>query len=307
VKTIVWFEPERVTPGTKLFLEHPEWLLSKDSGQRLLDLGNPEARAWLADHVSNLIRQEGIDLYRNDFNMDPLPYWRAADPPDRQGITEIRYVTGFLAYWDELRKRFPNMLIDTCASGGRRIDIETLRRSVPLLRSDWLFEPESQQQHTYGLASWVPYYGTGTREIDPYIFRSNMCPAINTCWDMRRRDLNYDLARRLVGQWRSVATYYSGDYYPLTGYHIGSDVWMAWQFDRPDLGEGMVQVFRRAGSAYETARFQLRGLVPEASYEVRDLDAAAPLKFTGRELAEAGLPVSIKDRPGALTITYKRL
>lgn len=82
---------------------------------------------------------------------------------------------------------------------------------------------------------------------------------------------------------------------------------MAWQFDRPDLGEGMVQVFRRAGSAYETARFQLRGLVPGASYEVRDLDAAAPLKFTGRELLETGLPVSIKDRPGALIVTYRKL
>lgn len=307
VKTIVWFEPERVTPGTRLFVEHPEWLLSKGSGQRLFDLGNPQARAWLVDHVSNLIRQEGIDLYRNDFNMDPLDYWRAADPPARQGISEIRYVTGFLAYWDELRKRFPDMLIDTCASGGRRIDIETLRRSVPLLRSDWLFEPESQQLHTYGLASWVPYYGTGTREIDPYIFRSNMCPAINSCWDMRRRDLNYDLARRLVEQWRSVAPYYSGDYFPLTGYHIGNDVWMAWQFDRPDLGEGMVQVFRRSASAYESARFPLRALTPEATYEIRDLDAAAPLKMTGREITEQGLPVSIRQRPGALTITYKRL
>lgn len=307
VKTIVWFEPERVTPGTKLFVEHPEWLLSKDSGQRLFDLGNPDARSWLVEHVSSLIRLEGIDLYRNDFNMDPLPYWRAADPPDRQGITEIRYVTGFLAYWDELRRRFPNMLIDTCASGGRRIDIETLRRSVPLLRSDWIFEPESQQQHTYGLASWVPYYGTGTRDIDPYIFRSNMCPAINTCWDMRRRDLDYNLARRLVEQWRSVAPYYSGDYYPLTGYHIGSDVWMAWQFDRPDLGEGMVQVFRRAGSSYETARFPLRGLVPEATYEVRDLDAGSPVRLTGRELSVRGLPVSISQLPGALTITYRKL
>ena len=73
--------------------------------------------------------------------MDPLAYWRAADVPDRQGITEIRYVTGLLAYWDELRRRRPDMLIDTCASGGRRNDLETLRRAVPLWRSDYAFEP----------------------------------------------------------------------------------------------------------------------------------------------------------------------
>ena len=307
VRTIVWFEPERVTPGTWLYEQHPEWLLSSGSRDILLNLGNPKAHAWLVEHVSKLIREEGIDLYRNDFNMDPLANWRANDAPDRQGITEIRYVTGFLAYWDELRKRFPDMLIDTCASGGRRLDIETLRRSVPLTRSDWLFEPVSQQLHTYGLASWVPYYSTGTMQIDPYIFRSNMCPGIISCWDMRRKDLDYAMARRLVDQWRQVAPYYSGDYYPLTEYHVSNDVWMAWQFDRPDLGQGMVQVFRRAGSAYETARFPLRGLTPDATYEIRDLDAATPFRRTGRELAGEGLPVAIKERPRALVITYKRL
>ena len=73
--------------------------------------------------------------------MDPLSNWRENDAEDRQGITENHLVTGYLAYWDELRRRHPNMLIDTCASGGRRNDIETLRRAVPLLRSDWLLEP----------------------------------------------------------------------------------------------------------------------------------------------------------------------
>ena len=69
--------------------------------------------------------------------MDPLSFWRDNDAEDRQGITEIRHVEGYLAYWDELRRRHPEMLIDTCASGGRRNDLETLRRAVPLLRSDF--------------------------------------------------------------------------------------------------------------------------------------------------------------------------
>ena len=81
VKTIVWFEPERVTPGTWLYDSHKEWLLGKDGEQKLLDLGNDEARAWLTDHVDALLTKEGIDLYRQDFNMDPLDYWRANDAP----------------------------------------------------------------------------------------------------------------------------------------------------------------------------------------------------------------------------------
>jgi len=306
VKSIVWFEPERVNRGTWLYEKHPEWLLGADGDNKLLNLGNEEARQWLTDHVDRLIREQGIDLYRNDFNIDPLDFWRSNDAEDRQGITEIRYVEGFLAYWDELRRRHPDMLIDTCASGGRRNDLETLRRSVPLLRSDYILEPVSQQLHTYGIAFWIPFFGTGVNSADPYVFRSQMCPDITACYDMRNKDFDYASVRRLYKQWRKIGEYYSGDYYPLTPYSTENSAWMAWQFDRPDLGEGMMQVFRRADSFYESARLKLRGLDPKARYRVRDLDAPRAKEITGRELMEKGILVTIAAQPGAVVITYQR-
>jgi alpha-galactosidase len=306
VKSIVWFEPERVNRGTWLYEKHPEWLLGADGDNKLLNLGNPEARQWLTEHVDRLIREQGIDLYRNDFNIDPLEFWRSNDAEDRQGITEIRYVEGFLQYWDELRRRHPGMLIDTCASGGRRNDLETLRRSVPLLRSDYILEPVSQQLHTYGIAFWIPFFGTGVNSADPYVFRSQMCPDITACYDTRNRDFDYASVRRLYKQWRKIGEYYSGDYYPLTPYSTENTAWIAWQFDRPDLGEGMVQAFRRADSFYESARLNLRGLEPTARYRVRDLDAPRAKEITGRELMEKGILVTIAAQPGAVVITYKR-
>lgn len=84
IKSIVWFEPERVTPGTWLYEEHPDWLLGKDGEQKLLDLGNPDAWKWLVDHTDQLLTDQGIDLYRQDFNMDPLEYVaqeRCTGPP----------------------------------------------------------------------------------------------------------------------------------------------------------------------------------------------------------------------------------
>jgi alpha-galactosidase len=153
MKLVLWFEPERVHPGSWLYTNHPEWLLSKGDGDKLikdqwltahggdvdklLNLGDPAARQWLIDHIDNFLTKQGIDLYQQDFNFDPLDYWRNTDAPDRQGITENQYVQGYLAYWDELRRRRPGMLIDSCASGGRRNDLETLRRAGPLLRSDF--------------------------------------------------------------------------------------------------------------------------------------------------------------------------
>ena len=155
IKILVWFEPERVTGDTWLTQNHPEWILGGAKGG-LLNLGNDTAREWLTEHIDKLITEQGIDLYRQDFNMDPLPYWRQKDTPDRQGITEIRHITGYLAYWDALLKQHPNMLIDSCASGGRRNDLETLRRAVPLLRSDYIIEPVGNQCHTYALSCGFP-------------------------------------------------------------------------------------------------------------------------------------------------------
>jgi alpha-galactosidase len=162
------------------------------------------------------------------------------------------------------------------------------------------------QNITHGIALWIPYYGTGINRVDAYSFRSDMCPAVVLQIDDRRKDLDYDSLRRMCSQWRSIAEYYYGDYYPLTEYSTREDAWAAFQFNRPESGDGMVQAFRRPGSPYEAARFQLRGLQQGARYTLTDLDAAGSRELTGHELMDAGLPVMIKARPGAVVITYKR-
>ena len=313
---ILWFEPERVTPNTWLYDTHPEWCLGQDGGQKLLNLGCADARTWLTEHVAAFIAREGIDLYRQDFNMDPLPYWRAADAPDRQGITEIRHVEGYLAYWDALRCRFPGLLIDSCASGGRRNDLETLRRAVPLLRSDYQsfagdprYAP-GNQCHTYGLSLWIPYYGQGvyySQDQLIYAARSHYCPAFGFCADVRQAGIDWESFRRVIDDWRQVAPNLLGDFYPLTPYSLADDTWMAWQFNRPELGEGVVQAFRRSASIYLAARLPLQGLEPDASYACTNLDAPGTTVMTGRELGTRGLPVEIDQQPGAVVFQYKKV
>ncbi|MGD0089485.1 MAG: alpha-galactosidase [Planctomycetota bacterium] len=306
MKLVVWFEPERVAGGTWLAENHPDWVLGGKGGG-LLNLGHPEARAWLTEHIDKLLVEQGIDLYRQDFNMDPLGHWRRNDAPDRQGITEIRHIEGYLAYWDELRRRHPDMPIDTCASGGRRNDLETLRRAFPLLRSDYRFEPAGTQGHTYGMALWIPYYGTGVGDSDDYVVRSHWCPWLGIGrGEPRKAGLDWTKYHQMVADLRKVFEYFSGDYYPLTSYSLENTVWMAWQFDRPDLGAGLVQVFRRAESPYESAHLKLRGLESEAQYTVTDLDSGAAQELSGRELLEKGLQVAIPGRPSAVVIVYKR-
>ena len=310
-KLIVWFEPERVTGGSALAKEHPDWLL----GGTLLNLGNPAARKWITDHVDRLLTEQGIDLYRQDFNMAPLDFWRKNDAPDRQGISENLHVQGYLAYWDELLRRHPGMLIDSCASGGRRNDIETLQRAVPLLRSDYqAFDGNpayalGNQCQTYGLSSWIPFYGQGvyyTPQQYVYCVRSHICPAFCVCVDVRKPGIDWNLYRRLVAQWRQVADCLLGDYYPLTPYSLAEDCWIAWQFDRPDEGKGMIQVFRRGKSGETKKSLPLKGLDPDATYEVTNLDAGAPIRATGKELMTAGVSVELLEKPGSAVLVYNK-
>jgi alpha-galactosidase len=335
VKTIVWFEPERVgDPNSWIGKNHPEWLLSNkaDVGTppqgdgifgsgpgSLLNLGNSEARNWLINHIAEMLTEQGIDLYRQDFNIDPLMFWRGADTADRQGMTENLYVQGYLAYWDALRQRHPNLRIDSCASGGRRNDLETMRRAVPLVRSDYLFEPTSQQCQQFSFASWIPYSGAGYEvghsalgfnlpaDINRYVFRSEMSPSLTLSYEMEDKGLNYELARLLYQEFRQINTNYLGDFYPLTSYSLSNDVWMVSQYDRSESGEGMVQAFRRPDSVFETARFKLHGLDASARYVVTDLDHPQKAQtYTGEYLIKVGLLINIPNQPGAVVMTYKR-
>ncbi len=314
IKAIVWFEPERVMPSNSLYAQHPEWLFPNLISKRLsklLYLGNPVARAWLADTVSRNLTEEGIDVYRQDFNvLEPAEIWRSNDAEDRQGITENHHLVGYLALFDELLRRHPGLVIDSCAGGGSRIDLESMRRALPFWRSDYAFDVVSNQCQSYGLALWLPFFGTATgpQQFTRYELRSNLtCPLVIAAWDVRDRTLPYDDLRRAIREWRDCAENYSGDFYPLTPCSLGADVWLAWQFDRPDAGRGVVQAFRRAGCVYETARVKLRGLDAAARYRFTDFDHPAEAReFAGRDLMESGLDLAVTERPGAVVLTYEK-
>jgi alpha-galactosidase len=319
LKTLLWFEPERVAAGTEIAEKHPEWVFGGKNGG-LFNIGNPDALKWITDRVDKVLTEEKIDLYRQDFNMDPLDFWQKADAQERKGINEIQHVTNLLAYWDELRRRHPDMLIDECASGGRRNDLEMMRRSVPLWRSDKTQEPVGQQTMTYGLSMWIPYFGTGTvawseaayfitgkQPIEEYAFWCSACPSLNLLFDVREKNLDYDKIRKLTEQFRVVMPYYYGDYYPLMPHNRDEGSWIAWQFNRPDSGDGIVQAFRRKKCIYESVRLKLQGLDPQAKYEFATVGDGTKSEATGEELMKKGIPIAIDACPGVANVEYRKI
>ncbi len=319
-KFLLWFEPERAVGGTPWTKEHPEWFLDKRNKEYeswlLFNLGIPEARQWLTDEISKRITAWGVDCYRQDFNMEILPYWREADAPDRQGIAEIRHIEGLYAFWDELLRRHPGLMIDNCASGGRRIDIETTRRSIPLWRSDYQCyagsSPTGTQVEFFGLSHWIPCHTVGTmkRPGDTYNFRSAMGAGVvfqmYECeYEVPDPNNPHDWHRRMLADQRRALPYYLGDYYPLKEGTVSSADWLAYQMHREDLAAGVVMVYRREDSPFSAGAFRLKAMEEGATYEVEDADTGKVETYTGTML-QAGLTVALEEKRTARLMFYRK-
>ena len=122
--------------------------------------------------------------------------------------------------------------------------------------------------------------------------------------DRGRKDFDLAAAKRLTDQYRAVRHLLIGDWYPLTPFR-SKDGWLASQYHRGDLQEGMVLAFRRKGTEGRSIRVQLRGLDSNAVYELKDTSAGSAFERTGAFLAE-GMEISISKEPGSSLLVYRK-
>jgi alpha-galactosidase len=314
----LWFEPERVAHGTRTFLEHRDWLFHTPLRHGyVFNLGNPAARAWLTDLISGLIDELGIAWYRHDANADYLPVWRAEDPADRQGISEMRYIEGLYQFWSDLLARHPELHIDGCASGGRRMDFVALRHHHGQTHTDWLWgDPGAMQAIMHGGNQWLPsiYFNNwmGTQSAptaDTPEVRSNFFSALgggmNLGWRMlnTRTTVDVDLGRRWLGEFGDLRNLVLGDMYPLLPHTLSEGAWLVSQYDRPEVGQGMIVAFRRRWCAGASVSVQPRGLDPRETYRLIFASGRPEQSVRGSELL-AGLTIEVADAPGHEVIRY---
>ena len=225
LKYLMWFEPERVHPGTAIAQEHPEYVISPaGDGSGLFNLGLPAAREFMTRYLTTVIKEYGLDCLRIDFNIDPLPYWEFLNQQDpaRVGIGEIRYIEGLYRMWDDLRAAYPHLLIDNCASGGRRIDLETCSRSLRLWRSDNTCDMVGSdpgriahaaiknQLMSLGLNRYVPLSTVGQMGTTPYLFRSGFNGGIAFAEDCRGKDFPRDQLRQAIAEGQQMRPVLAG-------------------------------------------------------------------------------------------------
>ena len=300
---LLWHEPERCSTGTEVYnecIKHDGWLIEEDEERNCVNLANEDCLEYITGIMQRSITQNGVNCLRIDSIPEPLPYWEEADSrwgDGRKGITENHYVTNLYRMLDTLVESNPGLMIDNCCSGGKRLDIEMSRRSIPLWRSDYNCmdgegnsKPDilqATQSQTYGISFWLPYNGTCAYVEGEYADRTNII-----CCSQK------------IG-YRDIREYMVGNYYPLSNGGLDTGKYLAMQFDT-DAKEGMALIYKRENVENSSYNLVLSGLESDTVYEVYDYDNPDTVyEKKGSELMSDGISLTINETPKAVIMLYR--
>lgn len=308
-KLMLWFEPERALDGTKIVTQHPEWFLSiGKSRSKILNYGNDAARSYVLELLSEYVRKLDLSCYRQDFNTSLTEYFKGNDEENRRGITEIKHICGMYKLWDELLSAFPELIIDNCASGGRRIDIETLKRSLPFFRSDYQcnFNENSEvlQAHNSGISKYLPYNGCISKtKNNTYAIRSSYSSSWGAGFynavfqDMTEDDFAW--AKKITDEYRSIRKYFTMDFYNHGSCEFDPTSWTVWQYHDGKAQSGIIMAFRRSESPFESVKVSLKGLTKDKTYIFTNLDEGTSVR------ASDSIEITLPEKRTCVILKYQ--
>lgn len=321
---MLWFEPEVVrTPPEYLeefFKAHPqfkqEWFLGTFQKEwcgitltaQLINLGDAQCLKWLEDRIFEVMDRAGANIFRIDFNIPPAQIWAEHDRPDRKGITENHYCTGYLQLLKDIQNRYPGILMDSCASGGGRNDLETMRLMFPLHYSDHqdIFPQDSNgfiymQQVLY---RWFPYIKNCLTPFcisDKYAARTAYNPCITCAVPPEELDkLDFNSLKNYINEWRGINKAYMGNYYELSKPSGNDTDIKAFMFFNDEENIGFVLVFSPEHCTKTEYQAILQGLNAKATYSIEDMDTLNSFEMSGDVLCSQGIELTLKPRTAKL-------
>ena len=334
LKVLTWFEPERVTHVGDLAKNYgykPEWAAG-NGWVHTSNLGDEECLQWTLGRITKMLGEHAVDMYREDNNSDPAFAWAVWDKASsdaiglpRRGISENKCIQGHYRLWDGIvaycAAHGKCTFVDSCASGGGRNDIESMRRGFPLMRSDFdrtTISMRLSQSATF--CRWIPFHGSCTKETegqldvstgagpDAYIVRASYLPIYNFFEAFTHNPaLDFDRLRRNFREWKGLRHLLVRDFYPLTPWRHNTDRfgWTVFAYDAPDLGESIVLAFRMEDCDTGTFTAALPFANPDAVYAVDNADSGETQILPGSVLRE-GLPLSLAEPRSSLLLRITR-
>ena len=255
VRTLLWTEPERVCMVDALvqnYAYNADWAIRQFPKEYpfselyiMNNIADPECLKWTEKQIFKLLRDNKIDLFREDYNRDPAYAWLKLDKkesPNRWGINECKGVAAHYQFLEDVIECTASYggcaFVDSCASGGGRNDLQSLRYAVPVLRSDSDRTTTALRlSMTSSFCKWIPFHGACHLEkendkeceqdgkSDVYTWRASYLPILNVLGGRFTQDENYDfeMLRFGLAEWEKVNFYLTKDFYPLTPWRDKSD------------------------------------------------------------------------------------
>lgn len=316
----MWFEPERIASSSQTASELKDSIIYLDGENNylkyenapkeesnwisgLINYGKQECVDYVVDTINNAVKNYGITMYRQDFNTNNAPYWRAYDYYEisqlklqRLGVTENKSTTGYLEAWSRIAKENKGLRFDSCAGGGRRNDLETLRFSFMHTKSDYWADQISQQCQNFGAYSWYFFTGTGFLNMNTYDIRTRLTLSIGIGLT------NSMFTRDVIAKWSALQKYMFNDYYQISDFNSDPEGKLAMQFDDPSEGGMMVAYLRKGGEMTVTPV----ALDENKTYRIySEDDKENVITLSGKDFMENGYLLSAKkNAPTAFVIWY---
>lgn len=300
----LWFEPEMISIDSKFYQTHPEWMIKTPGRgqtpgrhQFVLDMSRQEVVDYLFELMSHIIQDAKLDYIKWDMNRNITEMYGADLPADQQLEFSHRYILGVYDLYDRLTKAFPDVLFESCASGGGRFDLGMMYYAPQAWCSDDTDAIERikiQDGTSYGYTpsmwgahvSAVPNDQVGrltsidTRAKVAYFGAFGYELDVTELSDEEQATIKQQVA--FYKQYRKLFQF--GTFYRLETPDTSDNVY-GWETVSPDkqTAIGMrYQILNGANPAY--IRYYFKGLDPERRYTVNDGSEV----FSGAELMNAG-------------------
>lgn len=322
IKFGIWIEPEMTNTKSELYEKHPDWIicqnnrtLSKGRGgtQMILDMSNPEVQDFVFGVVDNLMTNNPEIAYiKWDANASIMNYGSYYLPKDRQSHLYIEYHKGLNNVLERIRAKYPNLLMQACASGGSRVNYGLL----PYFGEFWTSDNTDAYQRIYmqwGVSSFYPAiamashvsadrnHQTGRRT--PLKFRFDVAMSGRLGMEMQPKDMtegDKEFAKRAIKAYKEIRPIVQhGDLYRLVSPYdkVG---FASLMYATPEKDKAVFYAYRMEYLLNQvTPRVRMTGIDPQKQYKLVEM---TPLKedkknsldgkvVSGKLLMEEGIEV----------------
>lgn len=323
----LWYDP-RVHPQVNAYPDardtlvpfHREQEQDKCWDMGLIDLGSRAGRDYMLGWIDYFVQECGAELIWHDLNVEVRDrYWKHVEEPGRAGLMELRYFHGLYEVYDEVRRRYPHVRIEWCASGGTMISLGILRRVHSLWVTDYT-DMKFQQGEDCNcdrarairtrLLHLLPaslifnslYVPKQIYDTDRPIGWDNLLTQLGGNFGLghylqRLKPSDLDDVRRAVEVFKEIRHLLNRDFHEPLPTPTDQTQWQAWQFHDPDSGEGVVVLFKLHECTTDQQRLDLKWVNPTA------LQCTVPLGEASLAADADGLSVDMPDR--AAVIRYR--